>query len=101
MIEKILMNVPASWFRKYGNWQHKRIIKLSARWQAINNRTVEKYDWLIGLYDKRIDVEKKRYHITDGFGNWWPANCPKCGAPMQILRPGDARCTAECYLKEE
>ena len=38
--------------------------------------------------------------ITDGFGNYWPAKCAKCGAPMQVLRPGDARCSDECYLKE-
>jgi hypothetical protein len=44
--------------------------------------------------------------LTDGFGNYWSQNCPDCGAPMQVVRPGDARCSAECYtiddrIKEE
>jgi len=35
--------------------------------------------------------------ITDGFGSYWPSKCPNCGAPMQVVRPGDCRCSAECY----
>ena len=31
--------------------------------------------------------------ITDGFGNVYPKHCVKCGAPMQIIRPGDCRCS--------
>ena len=34
--------------------------------------------------------------IADGFGSTWPAACPNCGAPMQVVRPGDARCSAVC-----
>lgn len=38
-------------------------------------------------------------YITDDCGNYWPDTCPDCGAPMQIIRPGDCRCSAECYIK--
>jgi hypothetical protein len=38
--------------------------------------------------------------ITDEY-SYWPAKCSKCGAPMQVLRPGDARCSDECYLKDK
>lgn len=37
--------------------------------------------------------------IEDGFGNAWPATCPDCGAPYEIIRPGDARCSRECAAK--
>ena len=35
-------------------------------------------------------------YLSDGFGSTWPAACPNCGAPMQVVRPGDCRCSAEC-----
>lgn len=38
-------------------------------------------------------------YISDGFGNYWLKDCPNCGAPMQVVRPGFARCSAECYIK--
>lgn len=34
--------------------------------------------------------------IDDGCGNFWPDVCPDCGAPMQVVRPGDCRCSNEC-----
>lgn len=46
------------------------------------------------------EIEQNQHTLTatisDGFGSTWPARCPDCGAPMQIVRPGDARCSAEC-----
>jgi len=39
--------------------------------------------------------------LTGGCGNLWPARCPDCGAAMQIVRPGDCRCEAECWLSKE
>lgn len=39
--------------------------------------------------------------LTDGFGNYYKATCSKCGAPMQVVRPGDIRCSEECYIKDE
>lgn len=39
--------------------------------------------------------------IDDGFGNYWPDKCPDCGADMHVIRPGDCRCSAECYLDKE
>ena len=39
--------------------------------------------------------------ITDGFGNYWPRTCHHCGAPMQVVRPGDARCSDECYIRKD
>jgi len=38
-------------------------------------------------------------YLTDGFGNYWDKYCPKCGAEMVVVRPGDARCSKECYRK--
>lgn len=40
-------------------------------------------------------------YITDGYGCYWPDKCLTCGAPMQVIRPGDCRCSAECYNKRE
>ncbi len=40
-------------------------------------------------------------NITDGFGHWWRSTCRKCGADMVIVRPGYARCSEECYLRDE
>lgn len=34
--------------------------------------------------------------IDDGCGNYWPDKCPDCGADMQVVRPGDCRCSKEC-----
>ncbi|CAH1002642.1 hypothetical protein LEM8419_03514 [Neolewinella maritima] len=34
--------------------------------------------------------------VSDGLGTVAPANCPLCGAEMQVIRPGDIRCSAEC-----
>ena len=34
--------------------------------------------------------------IDDGCGNFWPDKCPDCGADMQVVRPGDCRCSNEC-----
>ena len=48
---------------------------------------------------KRIGLEYD--YIDDGFGNRWSAKCPRCGAPMQVIRPGDCRCSAECYITED
>ena len=39
-------------------------------------------------------------YVTDEY-SYWPAKCAKCGAPMQVVRPGDARCSDECYLRKE
>ena len=39
--------------------------------------------------------------LTDGFGNWFRDTCPDCGAEMQVVRPGDIRCSEECYVKKE
>ncbi|MEP0825824.1 MAG: hypothetical protein HRF40_10080 [Nitrososphaera sp.] len=59
--------------------------------------------------ERLIDLEQT-YHIvneemdeciTDGFGGWWEKTCRKCGADMVIVRPGDARCSVECYLRDE
>ena len=35
--------------------------------------------------------------ITDGFGSVWSAVCPDCGGDMVVMRPGDARCSRECW----
>lgn len=34
--------------------------------------------------------------IDDGCGNFWPDKCPDCGSPMQVVRPGDCRCSNGC-----
>jgi hypothetical protein len=39
--------------------------------------------------------------ITDGFGAYWLRWCEDCGAEMHIMRPGDARCSNECYRDDE
>lgn len=39
--------------------------------------------------------------ITDGFGNVYPKFCEGCGAPNVIVRPGDCRCSKECYNRGE
>jgi hypothetical protein len=36
--------------------------------------------------------------ITDGFGQFYPKYCEGCGAENQIVRPGDCRCGAGCYI---
>jgi hypothetical protein len=46
-------------------------------------------------------MERDEAYIEDGFGGRWSATCPRCGAPMQVVRPGDCRCSAECYIGEE
>lgn len=35
--------------------------------------------------------------ITDDFGNVYPKYCEGCGAPNEIVRPGDCRCSRRCY----
>jgi hypothetical protein len=40
--------------------------------------------------------ELQASEITDGYGNWFPARCPDCGAPYELIRPGKARCSREC-----
>lgn len=47
------------------------------------------------------DGTRVKTWITDGFGRYWPAYCPECGAAMAVVRPGDARCSAECWLQEK
>ena len=37
--------------------------------------------------------------LDDGFGNLFAAKCQTCGAPMEIVRPGEARCSAECWME--
>ena len=39
--------------------------------------------------------------ITDDCGNYWDKYCIDCGAEMMVMRPGDARCSAECYRDKE
>ena len=39
--------------------------------------------------------------IDDGFGNYWYRWCSDCGAEMQIIRPGEARCSDECDRLED
>ena len=51
-------------------------------------------------HDKRARF-RPQHSIADGFGNEWPATCPRCGAPMQVVRPGDARCSAECCYRDK
>lgn len=48
-------------------------------------------------FDKSLTFGGQLYGflITDGFGNWWNKHCPKCGAKIQIVRPGYAKCP-EC-----
>lgn len=38
--------------------------------------------------------------ISDGHGSEWDADCPSCGAKMQVMRPGYARCSEECWFSE-
>jgi len=47
------------------------------------------------------DYRSRLATVSDGFGSTWPATCPRCGAPMQVVRPGDCRCSAECYRDKE
>jgi hypothetical protein len=47
------------------------------------------------LCDYHEDAEGNEI-ITDGFDNWWPASCPKCGMRMQVVRPGKAQCPKGC-----
>ncbi len=49
---------------------------------------------------RAASMADERY-IDDGFGNYYPATCPDCGAPMQIVRPGDSRCSKECYMEAQ
>ena len=51
--------------------------------------------------DEHFLERKEPDYIEDGFGNRWPVDCPRCGAPMQVIRLGDCRCSAECYITEE
>lgn len=44
------------------------------------------------------DVLDDNGTIADGHGNEWGNTCPDCGANMQVMRPGDARCENECWL---
>lgn len=50
------------------------------------------------LYEQVTRPAAPEKYVTDGFDNFWPKQCLRCGAPMQIVRPGDCRCSAECYL---
>lgn len=65
-------------------------------------------DLVLALLDEReadmmakTQIQLDAEYILDGFGGRWPVDCPACGAPMQVIRPGDARCSAECYIKSE
>ena len=57
-------------------------------------------DLIILLIWKLLGKPTVPEYIDDGFGNSWNAECQNCGAPMQIIRPGDARCSDECYSWE-
>lgn len=50
------------------------------------------------LIDARITAVIKRQDetITDGW-NYYPRWCGRCGAEIQIIRPGDARCPNGCF----
>lgn len=50
-------------------------------------------------YDDEMFMTDPNF-ITDGFGNWWPKWCPDCGAPMLVVRPGEARCSSECWIHQ-
>ena len=52
------------------------------------------------LHRKIIALEKAAGVITDDFGNYWRKDCHRCGEPMQIVRPGKATCSAECWDAE-
>jgi len=45
-------------------------------------------------------IEKNCY-IHDGFDCCWYRWCSDCGAEMQIIRPGEARCSDECDRLED
>lgn len=51
-------------------------------------------EYLSAIIVKKVlpAVAIRRPTISDGFGNTWDAECPKCGGEMQVVRPGDARC---------
>ena len=56
------------------------------------------------LYERATTARRALHRdafITDGFGSYWPSKCPDCGAPMQVVRPGDCRCSAECYTIDD
>lgn len=55
---------------------------------------------LVCIFEKCAPAPNKNLGwITDDCGNYWPDVCPDCGSPMQVIRPGDCRCSNECDLK--
>jgi hypothetical protein len=52
--------------------------------------------------ERELDASRKALKldewITDGFGQFYPKYCEGCGAENQIVRPGDCRCGAGCYI---
>ena len=73
--------------------QLKRALRSIRIWRR---RALNANDWINdGVYHYkpgRWDGE-----IEDGFENVWSAVCPNCGGDMRVMRPGDARCSRECW----
>lgn len=72
-----------------------RVAELEGHIDEHNKLVWKNMKWTLCRKDERPG------YITDGFGCYWKKDCPDCGAPMQVIRPGDCRCSAECYSKGE
>jgi hypothetical protein len=68
-------------------------------WEIVLWLPYEIQDWIIYFQIRRR--LKNNEYIHDGFGACWPRWCEDCGAEMHVMRPGDARCSNECYRDDE
>lgn len=57
--------------------------------------------FLAAIHMTDLNAPEETDDITDGFENYWPRYCNNCGALNEIYRPGDCRCSKECYLDRE
>jgi hypothetical protein len=70
---------------------------------AASGYTIIKTDELEALKTRLAEMEASRKAlkldewITDGFGQFYQKYCEGCGAENQIVRPGDCRCSQECF----
>jgi len=92
--ERIRDLVPVNVTEAMTDWR-SQVVKLEAENAELKRQLQEAEVFLAAIHMTEIDDATQ---ITDGFGNVYPKFCEGCGAPNEIVRPGDCRCSRRCYV---